>query len=105
MPGLYHFGLESGGGTGEIEVSNFDPAPGTPIGPADPISFDVSGADAYLVHAKHGGNATEEVVFDGTNFGTAYTTSTFDGTTFTIRRAGGWPTAKPVVLTPRGVTP
>ena len=59
------FGINGGG---EIEVSNFDPAPGTPIAPTDTISFDVSGAEAYLVHVKHGGNADEEIVFDNTLF-------------------------------------
>lgn len=80
-------------------VSNFSPEAGTPISQSQAISFDVTddyGLFRRIMILVSFSSTDVEVVYDGDNFRTHYTTestktSITNGSRFSITRTGGWP--------------
>lgn len=94
----------TGAGSGLIlvapSIANIVPAPGTPILPTDPVSFDVLAPDGLrLAMIVATINGASELVHDGTSFTPVYTgrrAVTADGFHYVINRIGGWP-ASPTI--------
>ena len=86
-------------GTTAPSISNRFPSATTPLGRNTPVGFTVTDVDVDLfrefVTASFPGQAAEEVVYDGFNFASLYSTSSrtsvTEGFQFTLRRANGWP--------------
>jgi hypothetical protein len=86
-------------------VGEYDPAPGTKIGPTQPLSFSVtddSGSFAAVLVAVAFPTGVAELVHDNDGFLSPYGTSVrapiTGGYRYTLRRSGGWP-ASPTVRT------
>lgn len=80
-------------------ISNFSPAPGTPISSTQVISFDVTDNiglfTRIIIIARFG--TTQEVVHDGSSFSFLYSNASCtvapitNGFHYTVLRTGGWP--------------
>jgi hypothetical protein len=80
-------------------ISNFSPAPGTPISSSDSVSFDVVDNlglfRKVVIAVSYGSGMSVEVVYDGTSFrypfagGSTRTTIT-GGSRYSVTRGGGW---------------
>jgi hypothetical protein len=85
-------------------IDNYDPAPGTQIGVADTLQFDVTDNKGELtltlVEAFFEDTGASEVVHDGEGFRPYYATSSrtviTNGYHFSLQRRGGWP-ASPTI--------
>ena len=82
------------------QVSNFDPAPGTPIVPTKAVGFDVTDNVALRLTAilvRFAGTSLYEVAWDGSEFSPRYAgslrTAIGSGHRYELRRSGGWPVA------------
>ncbi len=83
-------------------VTNQDPAPGTPITPAQAVAFDATDDSGefhcIFVSVRFAETGVEEVVHDGDNFTPLYAPGSTrvviaDGFRFNVSRFGGWPSA------------
>jgi hypothetical protein len=88
-------------------ITNRNPDPSIPVGPTDPISFDVIlGTNPLLdviVAATMAGTNLYEVIYDGSAFAPLYASlssaqAIAGGVRFRVRRIGGWLGA-PTLLT------